>query len=593
VLPTMPYRLLAAAFLVGATATLAAQAPSFELNRDTYSIYNDFTVVQGDFNSDGKPDLVLGGSDITLRLGNGNGTFQAPITIGPADNTLLDLAAADVNHDGHLDVVALSIEGNFTVYYGNGDGTFQAPVEIATENSPRSLAVGSFFGDGYLDVAVGDVDGDIELFRNEGGKNFVLANTIAVGAGSAPEILKVRAGDLNDDGVTDLAAVTQTAAYVLWGDGAGSFSPVLLGSYVNAVDLGIGDLNQDGMADVIVSYTCNATPTNNPGKGPQYNACAGFDVYYGQGNNTTFRRTVVAYNGAEPGNDPLAVDVNGDGIADIVAADSDDGSSGSGLYVWLGHPDGSFDQAPQVWDATSMGTEGLVAGDWNRDGMMDFATALPGDAMTEIYINGGQRTPCATSQISPTVTVCQPVDNTYSNSPVTVEANAYDTKPVTSMQEYVDGKLDYSTGASSFNTTFTEGLGTHLFVTKAWDSSGMSFRSDRSVTVYNGTPGPACPAAVGTANICLPSGTSASSPVQILANGYTSWIPTSAQLYIDGDLVVNNEGCPTPAGSQSCGGGTSYVDTTQTLASGSHDLVFKLWDANGNVYTAQKTITVQ
>ncbi len=54
--------------------------------------------------------------------------------------------------------------------------------------------------------------------------------------------------------------------------------------------------------------------------------------------------------------------------------------------------------------------------------------------------------------------------------------------------------------------------------------------------------------------------------------------------YIVADGACNTEG-------NSCEG-TSYVNTTQSLKSGSHDLVFKLWDDQGNVYTAQKTVTV-
>lgn len=590
--------LVLASFFLGTTTFLAAPAflsaqatPSFELNRDTYDVYNDFTIAQGDFNNDGKPDMVLGGSTIQLRLGNGDGTFQAPIAIAPASNTIQDLVAADVNLDGRLDLLVLGVGAdNLTIYFGNGDGTFQAPMEYATQNSPGSLTVGSFYGDGYLDVAAGDGNGDVEIFRNYGGKNLVLANTITVGTGSTPEVLRVRSGDLNDNGITDLAVLTGDAAYVLWNDGQGNFQPVQLATYQVPNDLSVGDLNQDGMADIIVSYTCNPTPTNNPDKGPEYNNCAGFDVFYGQGNNKTFARTVVNYNGAMPGSQPIAADVNGDGIGDIVADSTPEGYGGAGLYVWLGHPDGSFEQKPLVWVATSDNSSGLVAGDWNRDGMMDFAMPMPGSAQTQIFINGGERAPCATSQINPTVTVCQPVDYTYSNSPVTVQANAYDKTTVTAMQEYVDYNLVYSQNVSTFETTFAEPLGPHLFVTKAWDASGLSFRSDRHVTVYNGTPGPACPAAAGSADICLPSGTTSGSPVHILANGYPAWIPTAAQLYINGDLIVNNQGCD---GSGSCTGGTSYVDTYQTLSPGTYDLVFKLWDADGNVYQAEKSVTVQ
>jgi hypothetical protein len=181
------------------------------------------------------------------------------------------------------------------------------------------------------------------------------------------------------------------------------------------------------------------------------------------------------------------------------------------------------------------------------------------------------------------------VNGTYLPSPVTVEANAFDKNTVTAMQEYIDGKLDYNEDVTSFTQPFSLGLGSHLLVTKAWDNTGLSFRSDRTISVYNGTPGPACAAAYKSASICLPSGTTSAAPVRIVANGYAAYIPTAAQLYIDGDLVVDNEGCDSEGG---CDGGTSYVDTSQSLSNGTHDLVFKLWDADGDLYTAQKTITV-
>jgi hypothetical protein len=80
--------------------------------------------------------------------------------------------------------------------------------------------------------------------------------------------------------------------------------------------------------------------------------------------------------------------------------------------------------------------------------------------------------------------------------------------------------------------------------------------------------------------------------VQILANGDSGInVPTAAQLYINGSLVVNDQGyCNANGG---CTGGTSYVDTTQNLSTGTYDLVFKLWDASGAVHQAEKTITVQ
>lgn len=590
--------LIPASFVFAFTLNLSAQIPSFELGHDGYTIFNDTTVAQGDFNNDGKPDLVYGGAagstggstdGVSLRLGNGDGTFQPPTAVGPVGDTILDLAAADLDQDGNLDVVALNIDGQFVVFYGNGNGTFQPAAEFATTASPRSLTVGHFFGDKYLDIAVGDENGGVELFRNFGGRNYTLANTIQVGTGQYPDVVRLRSGDLDGTGVSSIAVLAGNAAYVMWGANNGTFQTVQLASYVALSDLNVGNLNQDGVDDVLVSYTCNPTPTGAP-EGPEYEPCQGIDVFYGQGNHKMIRRTVVTRPNTEAGRSPWAVDVNGDGIGDIALSGGGGGGGTSGLYIYMGNANGSFSQTPQTFFPTPGGVGDLVPGDWNRDGAIDFAQPMVGSALEEIYINGGNRAPCVKHTGGPSVTVCMPSNFAYLPSPVAVKANTTDSHTVTTLQQYIDSKLDYSVHAPSFTHSFTLAPGAHLLVTKGWDSAGVSFRSDRSITVYNGTPYPACPAAPNSASICLPAGPTSGSPVHILANGDAAGVPSSAQLFIDGDLVVNNNGCYNGGG---CSGGISYVDTSQNLSSGTHEIIFKLWDNRGNLYKTSKTVTVQ
>jgi hypothetical protein len=112
----------------------------------------------GDFNHDGKMDLAVANrasGDVSVLLGNGNGTFQAAVNYvtGTWPSSVI---AGDFNNDGKIDLaVANSQSNNMSVLLGNGNGTFQAAVNYPTGTDPESLATADFNGDGKPDIAVG------------------------------------------------------------------------------------------------------------------------------------------------------------------------------------------------------------------------------------------------------------------------------------------------------------------------------------------------------------------------------------------------------------------------------------------------------
>lgn len=124
------------------------------------SNFNGFTaVVAGDINHDGKQDLIVapyGSPENPLVLfGNGDGTFNPGQRLPLPNDGFLVAALADVNGDGHLDLVT----GSFVTPYielGDGTGNFTdvpLPQGVTPNSQYHGLTVGDFNGDGHLDFA--------------------------------------------------------------------------------------------------------------------------------------------------------------------------------------------------------------------------------------------------------------------------------------------------------------------------------------------------------------------------------------------------------------------------------------------------------
>jgi Bacterial type II and III secretion system protein/FG-GAP-like repeat len=197
---------------------------------------------------------------ISIFQGNGDGTFKTPISVSlPAGYQPAGLAAADLNGDGHIDlVVADSGNNTFSVLLGNGDGTFEQRTDYPTGDEPVYAALGDFNGDGAPDIALADEGSNsVTIYYNQENNSsvplgkFVPGSTRDFSAGTGPTSIAI--ADYNLDGSADLAVsdATDNAVTVLLNAGGGLFAalsevPVADGP----VSITTADFNDDGRPDV-------------------------------------------------------------------------------------------------------------------------------------------------------------------------------------------------------------------------------------------------------------------------------------------------------------------------------------------------------
>ena len=314
-----------------------------------------------DLNGDGKLDVIgFDGAICIVLLGNGDGTFQPPETflLTPTSDRFV---AADFNRDGKNDLAVLT-EGGISILLGKGDGTFQPPVQYALVNGSGDLAVGDMNGDGNLDLMSGAV-----LFLGNGDGTFQPGVSIAEDPGGYPVI-----ADLNGDGKLDLVFTQNIgndqsiAIYLGNGDGTfrqGNSYETLYTPYTIAV----ADLNGDGKLDVV-------------GDG-FWNCCQLFSVLIGNGDGTFQPSTdffgfvpyLTPINGAYATNlPPVLADFNGDGRIDIAFLPGYD-TFAQGVSVGLGttmqiiptlenfgNVNVGSSSSPAVLTATNVGSAGLT-----------------------------------------------------------------------------------------------------------------------------------------------------------------------------------------------------------------------------------------
>jgi hypothetical protein len=325
------------------------------------------SIVTGDFNGDGIPDLAVASFSgaVSVLLGNGDGTFRGHVdyTTGAGARGIV---TGDFNGDGRLDLaVANQTSNTVSILLGNGDGTFQGHVDYPVGAGPFSLATGDFDGDGTLDLAVvNQSDNTASILLGVGDGTFEFVGSYDTG--QLP--FGIITGDFNLDGQLDLAVANYTdgTVSILLGNGDGSFKAHIDYATGQLPEmLATADLNADGKLDLAVG--------TNQATAPQ------ISILLGNGDGT-----FQPHNDFLVGSKPRSVipaDFNGDGKIDLAVANY--GSSTVSLL--LGNGDGTF--SSHIDYPTGTSPQSIAAGDFAGNGRLDLAVADYGSNTASVLLH--------------------------------------------------------------------------------------------------------------------------------------------------------------------------------------------------------------
>jgi hypothetical protein len=321
------------------------------------------SVAIGDVNNDGLKDVVCATSyyfdpendyKLFVFIQDASGELNEPVKYDGDNGYSVDIG--DLNNDGLKDVV-VSTDSGIGVYYQNGFGGLNAMVELASQPIVRKVRAADLNDDNEADVvAIGWSSDEVDVFIQSGGV-LSLDNTYTLTYHGYPDL---DAGDLNDDGLNDIL-VTSGQGVITEGISILFQDPGTPGTFINPTyyeasfypnGCAIGDLNYDTWKDVIVASSSTA------------------EVFY-QNTGGTLDTPPDSYTTAGSNHPVLVGDVNRDNRLDALIAAS------TTLSVLFQQGDGSLGGL-ETYDlpyATWLNPHGMAMGDFNNDGMDDLVFA--------------------------------------------------------------------------------------------------------------------------------------------------------------------------------------------------------------------------
>ena len=383
-----------------------------------------FSVAVADVNGDGKPDLIVAnfnGNNVGVLLGNGNGTFQAQQTFATG-SAPFPVVVADVNGDGKPDlIVANRIGNNVGVLLGNGNGSFAAQQTFATGSRPFSVAVADVNGDGKPDLIVANYGtANVGVLLGNGNGTFQAQQTFSTGASSSP--FSVAVADVNGDGKPDLVVANYdfNSVGVLLGDPqpvvqsinattpAGPTDTAASVTYTVTFSKAVVGVDASDFALALGGSVTTTPPLVVSGSGAVYtvtiNGISGagtlglnlvnngsiqdsLNTPLGPVGTFQTQQTFAAGAGSSP-NSVVSADVNGDGIPDLIVANS----AGNNVGVMLGNGNGTFQAERTFTTGANSDPYAVTVADVNGDGKPDIIVANYNSGNVGILLGNGNGT---------------------------------------------------------------------------------------------------------------------------------------------------------------------------------------------------------
>lgn len=305
----------------------------------------------------------------TASLAAGSAVSSVGFISGSAGNVGLPSAivVADFNRDG-LDDFAITDGDSMIIFLSNGDGSFNMGQSYSLGNPNRNaqqyMVAGDFNQDGIPDIAA--VNG--QVFLGVGDGTFTAANTINVPPPNDAAVNEfVVTGDFNGDGIPDLAFVSGFLQVAL-GNGDGTFTTLPISAACSSCAGAVaGDFNGDGFADLA---TANGDGTAT--------------ILLSKGDGTFTNKATLATGAGDVS--IATADFNGDGVLDLATANSSDNT----VSVLLGQGDGTF--VPKATVPVGSAPAWIAVADFNGDGVADLTVANYQDNTESILLGKGDGT---------------------------------------------------------------------------------------------------------------------------------------------------------------------------------------------------------